>query len=165
MGFWDRKLGNAQPAQPAQPPAQPQQQQAPWWQLTTTPAQQQPQGQYQQPVQQQTPTPVTDKTVMNDSDPNMPVFQRVQSVSAKAQNVANKQERHGQCPECSGTNYAQVAGAGKARCFDCGYPVMQQFSGLAGSSVMSDGSPAQMARQINNGAGNFNPKNVIGRVG
>lgn len=150
--FWNKKMG-VPPQQAQAPSAQaPQGEQAPWWQLTSTPQQQ---AQHQ-PAYQQTPVRLTDKTEVVDPSimPGTQVWDRIQSVSTKTQNLASKQERHGLCPECAGTNYAQMPGA-KGRCFDCGYPIVQEFSGIGGSAVLSDGKPSQPTRQVDGGQGNW----------
>lgn len=75
----------------------------------------------------------------------------------------------GTCPECASNNYMAPQGTqGRARCYDCGYPVVQSGSGP--SSVGAKDLPTFQAAQVNPG-GNWNPggfaegEGIIGRVG
>lgn len=61
------------------------------------------------------------------------------------------------CPGCGGNNYFSM-GQAKPRCYDCGYPVEQQSSGLTGSEA----GPAKPARQVSTTG--YQPGNIIGRV-
>ncbi len=62
------------------------------------------------------------------------------------------------CPGCGGDNYFSM-GQAKPRCYDCGYPVEQQTSGVTGTEA----GPAKPARQV--AGGGYQPGNIIGRVG
>lgn len=68
------------------------------------------------------------------------------------------------CPGCGSGNYGSATPEAKARCYDCGYPVVQSGSGLGKGIQGSQGSgPAQPARQIST-ANNFNPNTIIGHI-
>ena len=70
------------------------------------------------------------------------------------------------CPGCGSGNYGSSALApeAKARCYDCGYPVIQSGSGL-GTGVQGNAAsgPAKPARQSTT-ANNFNPQGIIGHI-
>ena len=65
------------------------------------------------------------------------------------------------CPECNSGNYFAPRGTQRMRCYDCGYPIQQQGSGLSGSA---DGKPVQRAKQVGQGDG-FNPNLIVDRIG
>lgn len=68
------------------------------------------------------------------------------------------------CPGCGSGNYGGATPEAKARCYDCGYPVVQSGSGMGkGVSQQGSGAPATPARQINT-ANNFNPNVIIGKL-
>ena len=68
------------------------------------------------------------------------------------------------CPGCGSGNYGSVTLESKARCYDCGYPVVQSGSGLGTGVQGSGGSgPAQPSRQVST-ANNFNPQGIIGHI-
>jgi ribosomal protein S27E len=68
------------------------------------------------------------------------------------------------CPGCGSGNYGSADPAVKARCYDCGYPVVQSGSGMGKGVTGGQASgPATPARQINT-ANNFNPQGIIGRI-
>jgi hypothetical protein len=71
----------------------------------------------------------------------------------------------GRCPSCGSGNYgsSMLAPEAKARCYDCGYPVVQSGSGMGTGVGQSTGGPAVPARQINT-ANNFNPQTIIGHI-
>lgn len=68
------------------------------------------------------------------------------------------------CPNCySGNYFAPPGNSGYAmRCYDCGYPKLQQGSGagMPGGS----GGPATPAKQVGQGGG-FNPHIIVDRIG
>lgn len=66
------------------------------------------------------------------------------------------------CPECQSGNYMKAQGTNILRCFDCGYPIVQTTSGISG--VKSEG-PTRPARQPTGTQNNFNPGQIIGRIG
>lgn len=80
-------------------------------------------------------------------------------LTTKAQS-AKKADR---CPECNSGNYFAPVGTQRMRCYDCGYPVMQQGSG-AGMPAGSSGTPTQKAKQVGQGGG-FNPNVIVDRIG
>jgi hypothetical protein len=62
------------------------------------------------------------------------------------------------CPGCGGDNYFSM-GTAKPRCYDCGYPLEQQSTGMTGG----DGSPATPARQVPSAG--YQPQNTAaGRI-
>jgi len=68
------------------------------------------------------------------------------------------------CPGCGSGNYGSADPAVKARCYDCGYPVVQSGSGMGKGITGGQASgPATPARQTNT-ANNFNPQGIIGRI-
>ena len=70
----------------------------------------------------------------------------------------------GYCPNCRSGNYGSPDPEHKARCYDCGYPVVQSGSGLGtGISGPSASGPAKPARQSTT-ANNFNPQGIIGHI-
>lgn len=66
------------------------------------------------------------------------------------------------CPNCFSGNYFAPQGTNRSRCYDCGYPLLQQGSG-AGMPGGSGGS-ATPAKQVNQGGG-FNPTTIVDRIG
>ena len=69
------------------------------------------------------------------------------------------------CPGCGSGNYgrSQMAPEAKARCYDCGYPVVQSGSGVGTGIQQPGGGPATPARQIST-ANNWNPQGIIGHI-
>ena len=72
-------------------------------------------------------------------------------------------------PSCRSKNYmkvgSQVTANGSVdawRCYDCGYPLTQTGTGLAGVNAPSAG-PTQAAFQVPTGG--FNPTTIIGKLG
>jgi ribosomal protein L37E len=66
------------------------------------------------------------------------------------------------CPECGGNNYMAVQQAA-ARCYDCGYPLVQSgshYGQLNGAKV--EGSVKEA--RGNDTVSNFNPQGIIGRI-
>jgi hypothetical protein len=68
------------------------------------------------------------------------------------------------CPSCSSGNYGSVTPESKARCYDCGYPLVQSGSGM-GTGIQGGqaSGPATPARQSTT-ANNFNPQGIIGHI-
>lgn len=71
---------------------------------------------------------------------------------------ATHQRNQGVCPGCGGDNYFSTASS-RARCYDCGYPLEQQGSGLSGTTSGGTSTPA---RQVPSAG--YQPGNIIGRV-
>lgn len=67
------------------------------------------------------------------------------------------EKNQGTCPECGSDNY--YVGT-TSRCYDCGYPVVQQGSGIGATG--GEG-PAKAARQVPSQG--FQPTNIQGRIG
>jgi hypothetical protein len=71
-------------------------------------------------------------------------------------------------PGCRSGNYTKVGSMATAngtvhsyQCYDCGYPVVQQGSGLGGVAASSNG-PARASRQVEGGG--WNPGTIIDRI-
>jgi predicted RNA-binding Zn-ribbon protein involved in translation (DUF1610 family) len=137
--FWSRKLGVQQ-----QPAAQPQQSapasSRPWWDQSAVVM---PQGPHIQQPAAQGFSPEHD-------------FSKAKS--------ARMDDR---CPECGSNNYAPIATAKTRRgametwrCFDCGYPVVQEFSGMAS---VGQGQAEGRSRQLDHGGlhSNYQPTNTV----
>ncbi len=96
-----------------------------------------------------------------------------QPLAEYATDKAPSQRMTDRCPACNSTNYGPIAKQFTARgmvetwrCFGCGYPVQQQFSGM---TSISNAPVAGHARQISHDGGglvsNYQPKNTAaGRV-
>mgnify|MGYP006269166773 CR=1 FL=1 len=65
------------------------------------------------------------------------------------------------CPECNSGNYFAPTGTQRQRCYDCGYPIMQQGSGVSGTGNSS--GPVQKAKQVGQ-SGGFNPNVIVDRM-
>lgn len=70
----------------------------------------------------------------------------------------------GNCPNCGSGNYGGTAET-KARCYDCGYPIQQSGSGTPGVRIPNAGSGAVEAAKQLNTANNYNPGQIIDRIG
>jgi hypothetical protein len=75
----------------------------------------------------------------------------------KAQSARNADR----CPACYSGNYMSSPGGGRMRCYDCGYPIVQQGSGLSGTGTGS--GPVVASKQVGQNGG-FNPTTIIGRL-
>jgi hypothetical protein len=68
------------------------------------------------------------------------------------------------CPNCRSGNYGSIDPNIKARCYDCGYPVVQSGSSTPGMGQQTTGGAAsQPTRQIST-ANNYNPQGIIGHI-
>jgi len=65
------------------------------------------------------------------------------------------------CPACYSGNYMSSPGGGRMRCYDCGYPIVQQGSGLSGTGTGS--GPVVASKQVGQ-SGGFNPTTIVGRL-
>jgi hypothetical protein len=72
----------------------------------------------------------------------------------------NASTRGSSCPECGSGNYMQPARNVAHRCFDCNYPMRQEFTGQAAGNGTPHGKPV---RQVT-GSG-WHPETIIGRLG
>lgn len=93
----------------------------------------------------------------------MPQPRPVQAMSPKAQSS----RQNDRCPECNSGNYGRGIGPEstniKARCYDCGYPLMQSGSGV--SSPSSSGAPVRAAKQLANlSTDGYNPRLIVDRI-
>ena len=75
---------------------------------------------------------------------------------------AQSKKLNERCPECDSGNYFAPKGTQRMRCYDCGYPIMQQGSGMAGNSS-AQGGTVQRAKQVGQGDG-FNPNLIVDRI-
>ena len=140
--FWASKLGR--PSPPQQPPGSPQYgapaSSRPWWDQSAPPP---------------SPGPQNPAQGYSQQDPGDLSPEEIQRHTKSARKARNSR---GECPECGGSNYTTIgtkffknAGAvTQQRCFDCGYPITQQFSGMSG---VSGGKVAGHARQVAHGGG------------
>jgi hypothetical protein len=105
----------------------------------------------QAPQQQVQPTPPAQQTELSEED--------------RAQQALNRVEwaRHAdRCPMCQSENYGTHPAQpnAKARCFDCGYPLVQTGSGPSIRDENVGKVPA--ARQIASArTNNFNARNIV----
>jgi hypothetical protein len=65
------------------------------------------------------------------------------------------------CPACYSGNYMSSPGGGRMRCYDCGYPIIQQGSGLSGTGTGT--GPVVASKQVGQ-SGGFNPTTIVGRL-
>ncbi|MGW0060325.1 hypothetical protein ACWDTT_10405 [Streptosporangium sandarakinum] len=135
--FWSRRLA----ATGSQPPApQPPQTTSarPWWDPTPAAA------------------PAPQQPSQGPAEPNL---------AAHLAKAPSSRETD-RCGGCGSANYGRPAGTSvRARCYDCGWPVIQSGSGGAGMPSGS-GGPSTPAKQIHDGSSNFNPHNTsAGRIG
>jgi hypothetical protein len=90
----------------------------------------------------------------------MPTLQQQQPAAGRVQSASQTQT----CPECGSGNYMKPNDASlTARCFDCGYPVSQSGSRYGNLSTARVDGPAR-ASLGNDGASNWNPQGIIGRL-
>ena len=76
---------------------------------------------------------------------------------------AQSAKRSDTCPDCGSGNYFAPQGTQRMRCYDCGYPIQQTGSGIAGTGGSSSG-PTQKAIQVGQ-SGGFNPTTIVDRIG
>ena len=76
---------------------------------------------------------------------------------------AQSAKRSDTCPDCRSGNYFAPQGTQRMRCYDCGYPITQTGSGVAGTGGSSSG-PTQKAIQVGQNGG-FNPNIIVDRMG
>jgi hypothetical protein len=113
------------------------------------------------PSPQPTSTPPTQAPPYNPmpQNPSYPPQTPPPSTAPTASRTASR------CPSCGSGNYgaSALAPEAKARCYDCGYPVVQSGSGMGTGIQSSGGGPAVPARQSTT-ANNFNPQGIIGHI-
>ena len=114
------------------------------------PAPQQPN--YQQPTHQ---------APMQHQTPAHELMQEPQ-VQSTARPVASIESST--CPGCGSKNYGRspMAPESKARCYDCGYPLVQSGSGMGAAGPQATGGPAIPAKQV--ATGGWNPQGIIGHI-
>ena len=71
----------------------------------------------------------------------------------EAQRLPQSAQTASRCPGCGSGNYGSSAMApeAKARCYDCGYPVIQSGSGVGKGVTQSGGGAPVPARQVQTG--------------
>jgi hypothetical protein len=101
-----------------------------------------------------TPAPIPTATQL----PQQPMYQPQPQQPQYTPPVASNN-----CPGCGSGNYS-AAGGGRARCYDCGYPIQQSGSGM-GKGIVSGPQPTgpvQAAVQV--ASGGWNPTTIIGKL-
>lgn len=163
-GFWSERLGVA-PSQPAPAPAPAPASTTPWWMPQPAPQQpqsapQQPQAPApQQPVQQQ-PSSVPPDGESHFGD----LLHQDGYTTEKAQSARDSES----CPECGSGNYMAAKGHPNSmkQCFNCGYnPRFAHSTAGAASTGQKNVAPPRPARVQLLAEGNFNPGQIVGRVG
>jgi hypothetical protein len=88
-----------------------------------------------------------------------------QQAPQQGQRLPNSATSYDRCPNCASGNYGKMPGfpEAKARCYDCGYPIVQSGTGMPGMHIPSNGNTVA-ATQINT-ANNFNPNVIVDRIG
>ena len=115
------------------------------------------------PTQQSTPVtspPPGNTYVAQPGMPNTPVNYDPNKDQLVTKAMSSK--KTDQCPNCYSGNYFAPMGTNRMRCYDCGYPVMQQGSGAGLPS--GQGGAATPAKQVNQGGG-FRPNVIVDRIG
>lgn len=115
------------------------------------------------PSQPTSNTPATSPTpgvVYRPSQGNAPVTYDPSTDQTVTKAISARQSES--CPNCFSGNYFAPQGTQKARCYDCGYPLLQQGSGAGIPS--SGGGAATPAKQPAKGNG-FNPTVIVDRIG
>lgn len=92
--------------------------------------------------------------------PNLPVSYDPQEdqLVTRAQSARESE----MCPGCMSGNYFAPLGTQRKRCYDCGYPIVQQGSGLSSSGTGN--GPVRAAKQVGQDGG-FNPTTIVDRIG
>lgn len=80
--------------------------------------------------------------------------------ASEAPRQAQSARQHDACPACGSGNYMAPPG-GRARCFECGYPVEQSTSGAV--STTSQGAAAVPAQQATGYSGGFQPNVIVNK--
>ena len=116
--------------------------------------------QQQQPNYTQPPTP----TVPQQFTPQNPAYPTQQYVPEQTGARPTASVESTRCPGCGSGNYGKspMAPESKARCYDCGYPLVQSGSGMGSAGSQATGGPAIPAKQIQTGG--FNPTTIIGHI-
>lgn len=152
--FWSRALGA--PPQPPQQSVPQHNPNLPWWErpiAQVQPLQQVPPAQLQQPQQ-------------GMQQPSVDEQQRIQETLRKTQWAKHQK---GNCPGCDSENYGVSPETPNARpyCHDCGWPLVQQGSGLKGLNDLGSGQggpriPVREARQLTESrTNNYNPRHIF----
>lgn len=120
--YWSRKLGTPQP--PAAPPQR---------------------REIARPQQQQ-------QEVESYPEDDTPFQRAMRAAQATGGSKKMRAADVGNCPECDSPRYMVPPAEGMrrmepaARCYDCGYPIVQSGSGVSAAS--SNGGPVTAARQL-----------------
>lgn len=146
--FWSRVAGNPAPTAPAYtgPPVATK---TPWWQ--------------DPPTQQPAASPYG---VQAASGGQLTTEQVARAAQAEGHNISRAQHLKNEenCPGCGGGDYMSPPGSTRRRCFDCGYPLVQQGSGV---SVTTSSGKGTAARQVDAGgkiAHNYHPGVIEDRI-
>lgn len=107
------------------------------------------------PTQLPAPVPFNMQSVQQTGRVPVEYNTETDQVTTKAQHL----RKSSICPECNSGNYFSIANT-MPRCYDCGYPVVQSGSGDTGIGT----GPIQAANQVST-ANNYNPSQIIGRIG
>ena len=114
-------------------------------------------GQPQSAPRQEMPAPPSQRPMSYAPPSSAPAFQQ-QGARPIASAQASK------CPSCGSGNYGSIEGT-KARCYECGYPIVQSGSGM-GKGITggpTPSGPTQAAVQV--ATGGWNPTTIIGKLG
>jgi hypothetical protein len=87
-----------------------------------------------------------------------PVYTPPIPVQATPQIVQTPSAR---CPNCASANYVGTAET-RSRCYDCGYPIVQQGSGTPGIRTAGGSGPATPAKQV--ATNGYNPNVIVDRI-
>jgi ribosomal protein S27AE len=107
-------------------------------------------------------TPVTSPnpgTVYRPAQGNAPVTYDPSTDQTVTKAISSRQAES--CPNCFSGNYFAPQGTGRARCYDCGYPLLQQGSGAGMPS--GSGGAATPTKQVGQSNG-FNPTVIVDRI-
>jgi hypothetical protein len=151
--WWANKVGNPTPQRQAPPPQTVQQQ--PWWspQQPTPP---QPEPQYAPPGSQVLYDAQGNAVLVGANGQVLSTHQMQQGDPLAGRRLPPSASRGDRCPECGSGDYA-ITGKGFNKssgsfdvwkCFDCGYPVKQEFSGM---SDITGGQAVGKAQQVAHG--------------
>lgn len=154
-GFWAQKLG--QQAAPAAPPAPVQPASTrPWWMPAQV--QQQAPAAPQQVVVQQAP-----QQQQTGEVPIEILLSQENYTTTKAASARDSER----CPDCNSGNYMRSAQSPNSmkQCFDCGYNERFLHTTHGASGIGQKNLPVKTARVQTLSENNFNPQQVIGRVG
>lgn len=90
--------------------------------------------------------------------------QVARAAQAEGHNVSRAQhlKNEDNCPGCGGGDYMSPPGSTRRRCFDCGYPIVQQGSGVTIST--NSGTPARQVASGGKVTRNYHPEVIEDRI-